>query len=228
MRRKNGKVFFPKGDQELPEERLNICGLLAGLRKPTAWNEQPLTLDLYDIKGAVEVLLHHLGTPALRWSATEPVPYLQHDTFIRISINDSNVGELGKVHPDVAQAFDLTGPIYLFDIDFNLLLEEISAEKKFKPLPRFPAVNRDLAVVISDTIPAQDLLDFLEKHRPEYAEAISLFDHYRSDQVGEGKKSLGFRITYRSSEHSLTDRQVNDIHDAFSHKVVSAFQADLR
>jgi phenylalanyl-tRNA synthetase beta chain len=223
-----GKVFFPKGDQKLPEERLNICGLLAGLRKPVAWNEHPLDLDLYDIKGAVEALLGQLGTPDLRWSSTEPAPYLQQDTFVRISINDSHLGELGKLHPDVAEAFDLTGPVYLFDIDFNLLLEKISPVKKFKPLPRFPAVNRDLAIVISDTIPAQDLLDFLEKHRPEYAEAISLFDHYRGDQVGEGKKSLGFRITYRSSEHSLTDRQVNDIHDGFSQKVVSAFKGDLR
>jgi phenylalanyl-tRNA synthetase beta chain len=107
-------------------------------------------------------------------------------------------------------------------------MEKTASLKTFKPLPRFPAVNRDLAIVVSDPVAAQDLLDYLEKHRPQYSESIILFDQYYGKQVGKGKKSLAFRITYRSEERSLTDLEVNEIHTTFSQKVISAFQAEMR
>ncbi|MGD8694106.1 MAG: hypothetical protein PVI74_09660, partial [Syntrophobacterales bacterium] len=113
-------------------------------------------------------------------------------------------------------------------IDFDLLREKTVSLKKFKPLPRFPAVNRDLAIVVSDPVAAQNLLDYLDEHRPKYAESIILFDQYHGKQVALGKKSLAFRITYRSGERSLTDLEVNEIHTAFSQKVISAFQAEIR
>ena len=100
--------------------------------------------------------------------------------------------------------------------------------KKFQALPRFPAVNRDLAVVVSNAVAAQDLLDYLEEHRPQYAESISLFDQYRGSQVGTDRKSLAFRITYRSAERSLTDLEVNEIHQDLSEKIVDTFEAQLR
>jgi phenylalanyl-tRNA synthetase beta chain len=138
------------------------------------------------------------------------------------------LGDLGEVHPRVLEDFDLKGPIYIFDIDFDLLMENTVSLKKFKPLPRFPAVNRDLAIVVSGTVAAQDLLDYLEKHRPQYSESITLFDQYHGKQVEKGKKSLAFRITYRSGERSLTDLEVNEIHTAFGQKVIAAFQAEIR
>ncbi len=126
------------------------------------------------------------------------------------------------------QWYDLKGPVFLFDMDFDLFLEKVAAEKTFEPLPRFPAVNRDLAIVVSDSVAAQDLLDYLQEHRPQYAESIFLFDQYRGDQVGKDQKSLAFRITYRSTQRSLTDLEVNEIHTDFSQKVIEAFQAQLR
>jgi phenylalanyl-tRNA synthetase beta chain len=100
--------------------------------------------------------------------------------------------------------------------------------KRFQALPRFPSVNRDLAIVVADSVAAQDLLDYLEEHRPQYAESIILFDQYRGTQVAKDRKSLAFRITYRSAERSLTDLEVNEIHKDLSQKVVDAFEAHLR
>ncbi len=222
------KVFFPRGNQELPEERFNLCGLLSGLRRPAAWNEPALPVDFFDIKGAVEALFLGLGIADLRWSAMDPAPYLSPDGAARILLADTHLGDLGEVHPKVTQAFDLKGPVYLFDIDFDLLLEKRVSVKKFQPLPRYPAVNRDLAIVVSDSIAAQDLLDYLEENRPEHAESITLFDQYRGNQVAKGRKSLAFRITYRSKERSLTDLEVNEIHTSLGQKVIAAFQAQLR
>jgi phenylalanyl-tRNA synthetase beta chain len=77
-------------------------------------------------------------------------------------------------------------------------------------------------------VAAQDVLDYFEKNRPQYAESITVFDHYRGKQVPEDKKSLAFRITYRSAERSLTDQKVNEIHTEFSKKIMEAFKAQLR
>ena len=222
------KVFFPKEGDELPEERFNLCGLLSGLRRPPGWNEPSQTVDFFDIKGVVEAIFMHLGIVDLRWSAKSPAPYLNPEAAAHVQVADSCLGDLGEVHPAVLEGFDLKGPVYLFDLDFDLLMERAVSVKKFQALPRFPAVNRDLAIVVSDSVVVQDLLDYLEEHRPQYAESIILFDQYRGTQVGKGRKSLAFRITYRSTERSLTDLEVNEIHKDLSEKVVDAFEAHLR
>ena len=222
------KVFFSRGADELPEERFNLCGLLAGTRRPLGWNEPAESVDFFDIKGALEALFLGLGVADIRWVNTDIIPYLKPDAAARVFLADTCLGDLGEVHPRILEDFDLKGPIYIFDIDFDLLMEKTVSLKKFKPLPRFPAVNRDLAIVVSDPVAAQDLLDYLDEHRPQYAESITLFDQYHGTQVEEGMKSLAFRITYRSGERSLTDLEVNEIHTEFSQKVVAAFQAEIR
>jgi phenylalanyl-tRNA synthetase beta chain len=222
------KVFFPKGEQDLPEEHLNICALLSGLRRPEGWNEVAQKFDFFDIKGAVETLLLGLGILDLRWSTSDTAPYLRPDISTRIVVDDTHLGDLGQVDPEVVQAFDLSGEVHLFDLDFDLLLEKTAPVKSFKTLPRFPAVNRDLAIVVPHVVMAQELLDFMKKKRPEYVESINIFDQYSGDQVGQGKRSLAFRITYRSAQRSLTDLEVNQIHTAFGEQVVQAFQADFR
>ena len=222
------KVFFTQEGEELPEERFNLCGLLSGLRRPPGWYESSQAVDFFDAKGALEALCMHLGIRDLRWSAKSPAPYLNPEAAARIQAADLYLGDLGEVHPHVVESFDLKGPVYLFDLDFDLLMEKTVSEKKFQPLPRFPAINRDLAIVVADSVAAQDLLDYLEEHRPPYAESITLFDQYRGTQVAKDRKSLAFRITYRSAERSLTDLEVNEIHQDLSHQVVEAFEAHLR
>jgi phenylalanyl-tRNA synthetase beta chain len=222
------KVFFPREAEKLPEERFNLCALLSGLRRPPGWNEPSQTIDFFDIKGGLETLFMRLGIADLRWYTNSPAPYLNPGAAARITAADLYVGDLGEVHPAVLESFDIKGPVYLFDLDFDLIVEKTISVTKFQNLPRFPAINRDLAIVVSDSVAAQDLLDYLEEHRPQFAERITLFDHYRGTQVGKNRKSLAFRITYRSGERSLTDLEVNEIHKDLSQKVVDAFEAHLR
>jgi len=222
------KVFFSREGEELPEERFNLCGLLSGWRRPPGWNEPGQTVDFFDVKGVVEALFARLGIGGLRWSTKSPASYLKPEAAARIQVTDLYLGDLGEVHPAVLESFDLKGPMYIFDLDFELLVENTVSGKKFQSLPRFPAINRDLAIVVSNSVVAQDLLDYLEEHRPQYAESITLFDQYRGTQLGKDRKSLAFRITYRSTERSLTDLEVNEIHKELSEKVVDAFEAHLR
>ena len=186
------------------------------------------TFDFFDIKGAVEALFLSLGITDIVWKKKDLASYLKPDAAARILLGDNHLGDLGEVHPNILEGFDLRGEVYLFDLDFHLLIDKTVSIKRFKPLPKFPAVNRDLAIIVHDSVAAQDMLEYLEQHRPQYAESFILFDQYRGEQLGKDKKSLAFRITYRSSERSLTDLEVNEIHKDFSRKVVAAFQAELR
>ncbi|MBW1982359.1 MAG: phenylalanine--tRNA ligase subunit beta [Deltaproteobacteria bacterium] len=222
------KVFFPRSGHELPEERLNLAGLLGGLRRPLAWSEPALPVDFFDAKGAVEALLVALTGKRPRFQPETAAPYLKSTTAARIMLADSQLGDVGELHPEVLEDFRLKGPLYLFDLDFDLLASMGTTTRQFQPLPKFPAIRRDLAIVIPVDLPAQAVLDFLEENLPEQAESVLLFDHYRGGQVGAGKKSIAFRITYRSPERSLTDEEVNDLHAALTQRVLTTFQASLR
>jgi phenylalanyl-tRNA synthetase beta chain len=223
------KVFFPRGGDELPEERFNLCGLLAGTRRPANWSDPSEPVDFYDLKGAVDAFIAALGAPAPRWNTEmRTTPFLRPEAAAKIEVRGTTVGVSGEVRPEVLEAFGMKGSALIFDLDFDLIEEQTTEQKRFRPLPRFPEVNRDLAIVVSETLPAQIVLDFLEKHRPAFAESVSLFDCYRGDQVGAGMKSLAFRITYRSPERSLTDEEVNEIHAGVTDTVLSAFKATLR
>jgi phenylalanyl-tRNA synthetase beta chain len=222
------KVFFPRGGEELPEERLNLCGLLSGTRRPASWNDPSEPVDFFDLKGVAEALLGRVGAPEPRWSQTSAVPFLRPETAAEIHVAGAKVGVLGEVRAEVLEAFEVNGPVFILDLDFDLLEEKATDRKTFRPLPRFPEVNRDLAIVVSEDLVAQRVLDFLAEQRPEHAESVLLFDCYRGSQVGAGRKSLAFRITYRSPERSLTDEEVNEIHTRVTGKVLAAFEATLR
>jgi len=222
------KVFFPRGGEELPEERFNLCGLLAGTRRPASWDDPVEAVDFFDLKGVVECLTGRIGAPEPRWNQTSAVPFLRPEAAAEIDVAGAKLGVLGELRAEVLEAFEVKGPAFLFDLDFDLLEEKATEQKRFRPLPRFPEVNRDLAIVVSEDLPAERVLDFLAEHRPEYAESVLLFDCYRGSQVGAGMKSLAFRITYRSPERSLTDEEVNEIHTRVTGEVLAAFKATLR
>jgi phenylalanyl-tRNA synthetase beta chain len=222
------KVFFPRGSEELPEERFNLCGLLSGMRRPPSWNDAAELVDFFDLKGVVETLMDRIGAPEPRWNQTSAVPFLRPEAAAEIHVAGATLGVLGEVRAEVLEAFEVKGPVFLFDLDFDLLEEKATEQRRCRPIPRFPEVNRDLAIVISEDVPAQRVLDFLAEHRPEHAESTLLFDCYRGSQVGAGMKSLAFRITYRSPERSLTDEEVNEIHTRVTGEVLAAFRATLR
>ncbi|HVO84492.1 MAG TPA: phenylalanine--tRNA ligase subunit beta [Syntrophobacteria bacterium] len=222
------KVFFPRGSEELPEERFNLCGLLSGTRRPASWNDPSEPVDFFDLKGVAEALMDRVGASELRWRHTSAVPFLRPEAAAEIDIAGANAGVLGEVRAEVLEAFEVKGPAFIVDLDFDLLEEKATDRKTFRPLPRFPEVNRDLAIVVSEDLSAQRVLDFLAEHRPEHCESVLLFDCYRGNQVGAGRKSLAYRITYRSPERSLTDEEVNGIHTRVTEKVLAAFEATLR
>ena len=124
--------------------------------------------------------------------------------------------------------FGLKQVAYCFDLNFDRLVDYVSEEKRAKPIPRFPATTRDMALILSKTVEAQAVLDFIEGMGQALVESVEIFDMYAGSPIPEGSKSIGLRFTYRSSERSLTDDEVNTIHETMTREVLEEFDAQLR
>jgi phenylalanyl-tRNA synthetase beta chain len=214
------KVFNPRSGEDLPQEEHWLTGLMYGAREEVAWNTSRDKVDFFDLKGAVETLLDGLLIPELTFSPENLPGYLCHGA--RVFSGNRELGVLGQLQPDLGDRLDLEGEIYAFNLNFAALCQG-SVPPLFAPLPRYPAVYRDIALVLPERIPAARVAQALYAHgRPWLVEA-RLFDVYSGDPVPPGKRSLAFRLSYRDPERTLTDDLVNSHHQA----LVAALEKDL-
>jgi phenylalanyl-tRNA synthetase beta chain len=139
-----------------------------------------------------------------------------------ILIDGGQTGVVGEVHPAVLEAFNIPGPVYLFEISLPVLLPFVQGHRMFQPIPRFPAMLRDIALVVDAATAYQKVVDVIRGF--PLVEQVSLFDVYSGNQVPSGKKSLACRITYQSLEHTLTDEEVNRVQQ----KILDRLSRELR
>jgi len=221
-----GNTFFYTQSDQLPNEVEMVSGIWTGNRYDKSWCYKDIQVDFYDIKGVVENLCTGMNIPAVRFSALSgnDFPYFRPGYAAVLFSGPNMLGALGEISQEVLKNFALKDPVFAFDINLETLLECISEEKKAKPLSRFPAVNRDTSLILDKGIEAQAIISFINDLKEELVESLYIFDMY---PLADGKKSLAFRITYRSFERSLTDEEVNRIHKRIVEKVVDHFNAQL-
>ena len=208
-------VYLPRAGQELPDEPRHVGIVLTGPREPSWWsgNGSGEALDFFDLKGIVEVLLERLGA--------EPVYYLPSDSLIfqpgraaRIVLKDIELGVMGELHPSVREAFDLPRQrVCALEADLDLLLRNAAGGLHYQPISRFPSVAQDLALVVDEAIPAQQVEALIRLVGGESVAEVRLFDVYRGDPVPAGKKSLAYSIAYQDMERTLTDKNVARIRE---------------
>ncbi len=214
------KVFNPRAGEDLPHEEHWLTGLMYGAREGVAWNNAKEKVDFFDLKGAVETLLDGLLIPEVTFSPENLPGYLRYGA--RVMSGDRELGVLGELQPDVGERLDLEGEIFAFNLNFAALCQA-AVPPLFTPLPRYPAVYRDIALVVPESVPAARVAEALySQGRPWLVEA-RLFDVYTGDPVPAGKRSLAFRLSYRDPERTLTDDLVNSHHQA----LVTALEKDL-
>jgi len=201
-----GKIYLPR-PKDLPDEREVLCGLLNGPRLEQSWHSGDALLDFFEAKGVVEGLLNQLGVEA----SFEPCSDegLHSTKQAAIVIGGKRLGIVGELHPRVLLNFEIDEAVYLFEIDLVVLLPFTIGRKVFQPIPRFPAIVRDMALVIDTGIVHQKALDIIESF--PLVEQVMLFDVYSGEQVPPGKRSLAYRITFQSPTHTLTDNEVNEV-----------------
>jgi phenylalanyl-tRNA synthetase beta chain len=230
-----GNVFSPHrpedGDRPAHEDlRLGIA--LTGLRAPRAWFTGGRDrVDVYDAKGMAELALHAAGLTDAEtrvWPAEEAPAYLEPGRAARLVRGALELGWFGEVAPAAREAFDLPGPVFVAELSVTTLAGLPAPAAKFEPLPRFPAVQRDLAIVVADDISAGEIEAAIRALRLDLLTRITLFDVYTGGQVGGGRRSLAWSLTFQAPDRTLTDAEVNRLHERIVAEIARRFRAEVR
>ncbi len=218
----------------LPEERLSFAAVLSGERP--AYLSKAVALDVYDAKGIVNDLVERCvgRAPSVRW-VDATYAHLHPRSAAEVFVGDTCVGRLGTLHPDVVERLELDEAPQVIELDLVALERIERSVPKYKPIPRLPAVTRDVAVEASDTLSAGQIESAISASAGELCESVELFDVFRNEQMKSGVRSLAFRIVYRDPKSAsapdqaktLTDKRV-DKQQAKVVKAIEALGATLR
>jgi phenylalanyl-tRNA synthetase beta chain len=192
------------------------------------WAVASRTIDLYDVKGCVEDLLEGLQIKGITFQRAEDIPYLHPGKASRILAEKEGLGILGEVHPQVLSHYDIPGRAYLFEIDFEQMVRWAGEGRRFRPLPKFPVVYRDLSIVVDDALEVERISGAIWSFQQPFIDEVNLFDVYRGAPIPEGKKGISYRIRYQASDRTLTDEEVNRYHEKIIFQLVEIFRAELR
>ncbi len=166
--------------------------------------------DFFTLKGAVEAVLGGLGVKELSFTAYSGDTAYHPGRCALVSAGEIPLGILGQVHPLAAQNFGMDCPVYAAQLDFNAVLAARSPESLYQPLPRYPSVARDIAVVCDAAIPVAVLEDCISRGASGLVKNVELFDIYTGAPIPEGKKSVAFSLLLRADDRTLTDKEADD------------------
>jgi len=214
----------PEGDAPASEE-LHVAGVMLGRRSPAGWAVGGEAVDFHDAKAALEGVLAALGVEGARFEA--PGHGWLHPRHSAVIDHAGTVlGLVGEIHPRVAEAFELPRGVLAFELVGETLLRAAALVPRYRPIPRFPAVLRDLAVVVADAVQAEALLASVRED--PLVEAATLFDVYRGAPIPEGRKNLALAIRYRAPDRTLTDAEADAAHGRIVARLSAVFGAELR
>ncbi|MBL0702310.1 MAG: phenylalanine--tRNA ligase subunit beta [Desulfosarcina sp.] len=227
-----GKIFIHKGEDTLPQEKEIIAGLWTGTRHASTWHETDNPVDFYDIKGAVEALFDALKINKTASVEFTMLPdnqcvYTNPGYTAQIISENKTAGIIGEVNHHVLNNFDLSANAFLFEINLTELYKLIPETVFAEPIPRFPAVSRDITMIVDKNLESADILENTTLMVEKLVEKLQLLAVFEGESIPPDKKSISFRITYRSAQETLKDNKINAIHKKLSDKLVTEFNAAL-
>ncbi|RLB86034.1 MAG: phenylalanine--tRNA ligase subunit beta [Deltaproteobacteria bacterium] len=225
-----GNVFFNTGQKDsLADEVEMLAGLWTGKRVDAVWFSREINCDFYDLKGVIEELLGSLGIVNTTFTRMPPAScfYTKPGFTARIIIKNEFVGLVGELHPNVLSNYDLKQTAFIFELNFDRLINYISDTKSVSPIPKFPATSRDITLIVNKDIETNNILQSVMDLNEELVENLHLFDVFDGNPIPAGKKSISFRITYRSSSETLEDNRVNNLHKSISDRLLKKVDATL-
>jgi phenylalanyl-tRNA synthetase beta chain len=222
-----GRVFSQGRDAARGpgQEGRRIAMALTGQRNLPFWSgaDRDAKFDAYDLKGVLEEFFEQFGLRGMTFQRRSESSgwFLESAT---IQLGKQTLGEFGQLIPSLARKYDLRDAVLLAELDLDLLLARRNPAKSFKPLPQFPAVRRDVAMLVPEATTHDAVSQIVKQTKSANLEAVELFDVFRGKNVPTGQKSLAYAFTYRNAERTLTDAEVNAVHT----KIVEAFKAQLK
>lgn len=218
-----GRVF-PVGREE---RRVAIA--LTGRRSAAFWSgeNREAKFDVYDLKGMLEDFLEHFGVRGVTYARRGDSTSLMIESAT-LHLGKLALGEFGQVRPPLARRYDLRDAVFLAEVNLDTLLARRNPAKSFKALPQFPAIRRDVAMLVPETLTHEAVLAAARQARPANLEAIELFDVFRGQNVPAGQKSVAYAFTYRHGERTLTDAEVNAAHEQLVAQLKQKLGATVR
>lgn len=222
-----GSVFIPRKPDQIPEERLHL-GISACGETETGWQEKGKERDFYYVKGIIEGIFEKLGMKNLVFQRCVDFPVLHPGRSARILYEKEELGFIGELHPDVLENYDIPLRVVVCEVDLEKAIPFSSRQRLFQPIPRFPGIKRDLALVVPAAIPAEQVQESILKAGGDMLKECQLFDVYYGDQVPEGYRSLAYSLLYQSPDRTLTDEEVAEVHNGIISALSKEFGARLR
>jgi phenylalanyl-tRNA synthetase beta chain len=224
-----GPVYLASEEGALPEEQLRLAIALTGPRDLLTWHGGNVEqMDFYDLKGIIDALLGGLGLDKARYETAEH-PSFHPGKSARVLLGETQVGLLGELHPKVHERYDLPEtPLVAAILDIEIVLAAVKDMRSVQPVPIFPPVLEDLAVVVDENVPAELVEEVIRKAGGHLLVGVTLFDLYRGEQVDKGKKSLAYSLVYQAPERTLTDEEIANIRAKVIKKLGSELKAKLR
>ncbi len=219
-----GRVFGAANGAFKEERRVAMA--LTGQRALPFWSGdgRDAKLDVFDMKGLLEEFLEHFGVRGVTFARRdEPSPLFLESAAIALG-GRLPLGEMGQLMPPLAKKYDLRDAVFLAELNLDQLLARRNPAKSLKALPQFPAIRRDVAMLVPEATSHATVLQVVKQAKPAHLENVELFDIFRGKNIPEGQKSLAYAFIYRSPEKTLTDAEVNAAHA----KVLEAFKTQLR
>jgi phenylalanyl-tRNA synthetase beta chain len=233
-----GKVFRTSGVGKLPHEKEMLAGLLTGSRSDQTWYSKKSEIDFYDLKGVVEGLLDDLKIQDIMFEkipdqppdqSDQSCPYYKKGYAAFVLSRGTLIGTLGKIDTKVLKNFGLKQDAFIFDFNLDSIRQLIPDTLKARSLPKFPSISMDLTIIVDQTITVGEVQRKLEKltEKDQLIEQIFLFDIFQGAPLTAGKKSLSFRIVYRSETKTLKEKKILKHHQNISRNLIKEFDADL-
>lgn len=209
-------VYTPIKEELLPQEKKVLTIGLYG------------NTDFYHLKGIVEQLFANMNIKNTDFSPEKNHPAYHPGRCAKVSIGQTTIGYIGEIHPEVAENFECPNRTYVAVLDINPMIDNSNMVKEYKGLPKYPAIVRDIALVVNDEILVKDIEALIWKFGGKILEEIKLFDVYKGEQVPEGMKSVAYTLKFRSPDRTLIDDEVTKVMEKILNELKTNLNATLR
>ncbi|NOH01549.1 MAG: hypothetical protein HND47_06060 [Chloroflexi bacterium] len=223
-----GPIFEPVKN-DLPKEPRKLAIVMTGLREATAWDVKDSSkLDFYDLKGRIELMLSGLRLPNVSYTASDSYSHLHPGKTAELKVNGQVVGAFGELHPLVKEQYELgDSPILVAEFDLDLL-RGIQPTYGIKTIPETPPIYEDIAVIVDEAVLAESVEALIRQTGGRSVTNVRLFDVYRGEQIGAGKKSLAYALTYQAEDKTMTDAEAAAIRNKIVKRLEKELGAKLR
>ena len=223
-----GRVFSSQNGATKEERRVAIA--LTGQRVLNFWSgdERDAKFDAFDLKGLVEEFLEQFGLRGITFGKRAESTALFLESAAVTLGGKLPLGELGQLLPTLAKKYDLRDAVFLAEFNLDLLISRRNPEKSFKALPQFPSSRRDVAMLVPEATTHESVLQTVKQTKAANLESVELFDVFRGKGIPEGQKSLAYAFTYRATDKTLTDADVNTAHAKILETLKTQLKAELR